>query len=94
MGSHVHGKSRPSTATCSRFAPACKCTHAQSTKEIGTEEGKHRNALKTFTKAIIFTLSKYNEYILEFKNDLDSSHYYDQFSHKKFRKRLIDLKDN
>ena len=51
MGSHVHGKSRPSRATCSRFAPACKCTHAQSTKEIGTEEGKHRNALKTFNKS-------------------------------------------
>ena len=27
------------------------------------KQGKHRNALKTLTEAIIFTFSRYNEYI-------------------------------
>ena len=54
---------------------ACACDQCQGQ----TKARKHRNAfkLKTLTKAIIFTFSTCNEYILDLKNDLDSLHHED-----------------
>ena len=42
---------------------ARECARARGMLLQSAKQGKHRNALKTLTEAIIFTFSRYNEYI-------------------------------